>query len=575
MGHSCPILLFNNGISQDHLLTANNQADVRFVEANGGKVVVMSENEPDLGNEAPNENTDFAAPRPTSADETGAGPQVNPWGQPAPAAPAVPGASSVDPSTGADEPSAAQPPATEPAADPTTTNPTAPQPPAGQPSGASGVAPAPGAMPQPPPVATSYNPSLAWARPQQPHQPAPYPQAPQTQAMPGQPGGPTYGQPYGSTWSGSVPPPGPGGPGSAPSGAEQPGGAWRKAAVAAVAAAAIALGAGGVGGFVGYALHGSGSALQSTSSGSKNAAPVVDRSSLASIAAAIQPDVVVIQTSQGEGSGVVLSSDGYIVTNNHVVEGATNSSVKVTFNSGKSVQASIVGTDPKTDLAVVKVSGVSDLTFASWGNSDDAQVGDTVLAIGSPLGLQGSVTAGIISALHRTITVGGDQQSQFQAPTPQTTIGDAIQTDAPINPGNSGGALVDTNGKIIGINSAIATSGSTGNIGVGFAIPANRAKSVAQALITGGKVSHPYLGISVGDAQNGGAQVQSVQAGSPAEKAGLKVGDVVTKVGDRSVGNSEALVGAIQASSVGTKLNLTVQRNGSAQLVTVTVGESP
>jgi putative serine protease PepD len=246
--------------------------------------------------------------------------------------------------------------------------------------------------------------------------------------------------------------------------------------VATVAAAAIAVTAGGVGGFVGYALHpdNPSSPLQTAVSAPNNAAPVVDRSSLASIAASIQPTVVVIQTNSGEGSGVVLSQDGYIVTNNHVVAGARGT-VTVTFNSGKSVPATIVGTDPKTDLAVVKANATG-LTFASWDNSDDVQVGDTVLAIGSPLGLQGSVTAGIVSALHRTISVG---EQQTRAAAAQTTIGDAIQTDAPINPGNSGGALVDTNGKIIGINSAIATSGSNGNIGVGFAIPSNRAKAVA------------------------------------------------------------------------------------------------
>jgi putative serine protease PepD len=347
---------------------------------------------------------------------------------------------------------------------------------------------------------------------------------------------------------------------------------WRRAVVGLVAAATIALTAGGVGGFVGYAMHGNGSGLQTVSSGSKNAAPVVDRSSLASIAAAIQPDVVVIQTSDGEGSGVVISADGYIVTNNHVVDGS--STVKVTFNSGKVVQGNVVGTDPKTDLAVVKVSGVSNLKFAAWGNSDDAQVGDTVLAIGSPLGLQGSVTAGIISALHRTISVSGEQQSRFTAPTSQTTIGDAIQTDAPINPGNSGGALVDTNGKVIGINSAIATSGSSGNIGVGFAIPANKAKEVAQSLINGGKVSHPFLGVSVVDGPNGGAQVQSVQAGGPAANAGLQNGDVITKVGDRAISSGDDLVGAIQSSSVGSTLKLTIERNGATQTVNVTVGES-
>jgi len=345
--------------------------------------------------------------------------------------------------------------------------------------------------------------------------------------------------------------------------------------VAVVAAAAIALGAGGVGGFVGYALHGGSSPVQNTSaSAPKNAAPVIDRSSLAGIARGMQPAVVSIKTSVGEGSGVVISADGYIVTNNHVVADATGNAVEVTFNSGRILPAKIVGTDPKTDLAVVKTD-TTGLTFASFGDSDAVQVGDTVLAIGSPLGLQGSVTAGIVSALHRTITVGGEQQSQFQAPSATTTIGDAIQTDAPINPGNSGGALVDTNGKVIGINSAIATQGSSGNIGVGFAISANKAKSVSDQLIKGGKVSHPYLGISLGEAQNGGAQVQSVASGSPAASAGIKEGDVIVKVGDRTIATSEDLVGAIQSSSPGTKMDLTVVRNGSQSTVTATIGDQP
>jgi len=351
-------------------------------------------------------------------------------------------------------------------------------------------------------------------------------------------------------------------------------GTWRKAAVATVAGAAIALTAGGVGGFVGYALHPDDSPLQSTTAASKNAAPVVDRSSLATIAASVQPTVVVVETGSGEGSGVIVSADGYIVTNNHVVESASGGTVKVTFNSGKQVSAKVVGTDPKTDLAVVKAD-VTGLTNASWGNSDDVQVGDTVLAIGSPLGLQGSVTAGIVSALHRTITVGGDQQSPFDQGSARTTIGDAIQTDAPINPGNSGGALVNMKGEVVGINSAIATSGSNGNIGVGFAISANRAKAVTDQIIKGGKVSHPYLGISVGNAQNGGAQVQSVEPGSPAAKAGLQVGDVVTKVNNRTIAGQEDLVGAIQSSTVGSQLTLTVVRDGSERTITAAVGEQP
>jgi putative serine protease PepD len=351
---------------------------------------------------------------------------------------------------------------------------------------------------------------------------------------------------------------------------------WRRWAAGGAAGLVLALAVGGVGGYVGYALHGDNSSPFQSAVSSNGNAPVVDRSSLASIAASVQPTVVVIDTGNAEGSGVIITSDGYIVTNNHVVAAGNGTTVQVTFNSGKKVQARVVGTDPKTDLAVVKAD-VTGLTPATWGNSDNVNVGDTVLAIGSPLGLQGSVTAGIVSALHRTIQVGGEQQNQFEAPTAATTIGDAIQTDAPINPGNSGGALVNTEGKVIGINSAIATggSGSGGNIGVGFAISSNKARAVAEQLIKGGKVSHPYLGVSVGDAPNGGAQVQRVVSGGPAAKAGLQTGSVITKVNNTNIANSEDLVGAVQASSVGSKLKLAVTRNGSDQTITVTVGEAP
>ncbi len=353
-------------------------------------------------------------------------------------------------------------------------------------------------------------------------------------------------------------------------------GGVRRAVVATVAGAAIALTAGGVGGFVGYSLHDDGSPLQTfTNNDSQPAAPAVDRSSLAKIAADVQPTVVVIQTGNGEGSGVIISEDGYIVTNNHVVATASGNSVQVVFNSGKRVTASVVGTDPKTDLAVVKANDATGLKAATWGDSDSVQVGDTVLAIGSPLGLQGSVTAGIVSALHRTITVGDEQRSQFDTGGARTTIGDAIQTDAPINPGNSGGALVNLNGQVIGINSAIATSGSNGNIGVGFAISANRAKSVADQLIRGGKVSHPFLGVNVADAENGGARIAGIEPGSPAEQGGLRVGDVVTKIGDRQISGSEDLIGAIQAATVGTALQLTVMRDGAETAVNVVLVEAP
>jgi putative serine protease PepD len=302
----------------------------------------------------------------------------------------------------------------------------------------------------------------------------------------------------------------------------------------------------------------------------RNAAPVLERTSVAGVAAQVQPSIVDIATGSGEGSGVVISADGAILTNNHVLEGARGNSVDVTFNNGKTLKATIVGTDPAGDLAVVKAQGASGLTTAKFGDSDAVQVGDTVLALGSPLGLQGSVTAGIVSALHRTIDEGG-QQSGGAA---RRSLGDAIQTDAAINPGNSGGALVNLAGEVIGINTAIATSGQgAGNIGVGFAISSNKAKSTAEQLLKGGKVSHPYLGVQVGNG-DGGALITDVVAGGPAEKAGLRKGDLVTKIGSRTVNDSKALVGAVQAGKSGDQLLITIVRNGAEQQVTATLGES-
>ncbi len=511
------------------------------------------------------------------------------------------------------EPYGSASPWSRPDTDPSAPNPPAPQTPQGQTQPVPQTQPAPQASPEPQtspapafpsgsepvgytvqlpasydsgqPYPASY-PSSSYSSASYPQ--ASYPQASYPQSAYGQPASPyaqaSSGSPYGGggvppTYAGQtitgLPPMPPLGGDAKPA----PSTAWRRIVVAGVAAVALALVSGGVGGFVGYALHSAdgGNGLQNISAGDpKNAAPIIDRGSLASVAKAVQPAVVAVKTQGGEGSGVVISADGYIVTNNHVVASGSGSTVQVTFNSGKSISAKIVGTDPKTDLAVVKADATG-LVAATWADSDAIQVGDTVLAIGSPLGLEGSVTAGIISALHRTIQVGGDQQSPLQPRSAVTTIGDAIQTDAPINPGNSGGALVDTNGKVVGINSAIATSGSgsSGNIGLGFAISANKAKSVADQLIKGGKVSHPYLGVSLGDASDGGAQVQSVQAGSPAATAGVQEGDVVTKVDGRTISNSEELVGAIQTSSPGAKMNLTVMRNGSQSTVTVTIGDQP
>jgi putative serine protease PepD len=258
-----------------------------------------------------------------------------------------------------------------------------------------------------------------------------------------------------------------------------PVGQARRRVVSGAAVLALALTGGAVGGAVGYSLHSdAGLALVSSTT---SVAPVVDRSSLAGVAADVQPSIVDITTGSAEGSGIVITADGYIVTNNHVIEGAR--SVAVTLSSGEKVAATVVGTDSAHDLAVLKVDR-SGLAHASWADSDGVSVGDTVLALGSPLGLQGTVTSGIVSALHRTITVGEEQSTRYGSGS-STTIDDAIQTDAPINSGNSGGALVNTNGAVIGITSAIATAGSSGNVGVGFAIPSNVAKAVVDAIIAG------------------------------------------------------------------------------------------
>jgi putative serine protease PepD len=349
-----------------------------------------------------------------------------------------------------------------------------------------------------------------------------------------------------------------------------PGGAGRggRTALLAVGAVALALFSGAAGGLVVHQAQGSGS--QPTSVVTRGAAPQVDRSSVAGVAEAVVPSVVDITTTGvGEGSGVILSADGNIITNNHVVEGATNDQLKVTFSNGKTARATIVGTDPAGDLAVIKAQGVSGLTAAKFGDSDQMRVGDPVLAIGSPLGLQGSVSAGIISALHRTINASSERGGTARS------ISDALQTDAAINPGNSGGALVNLAGEVIGINTAIATSGqASGNIGVGFAISSNRAKAAAEQLLKGGKVSHPYLGVSLTDG-DGGALVADVVAESPAARGGLQRGDLVTKTDSTSITNAAAFTNVVQSHKVGDQLQLTVQRNGSTVQLTVTLGEKP
>ncbi|MFI6266991.1 trypsin-like peptidase domain-containing protein [Micromonospora sp. NPDC051006] len=344
-----------------------------------------------------------------------------------------------------------------------------------------------------------------------------------------------------------------------------------KFAGAGVAMFALMLGSGVAGGALALAIDGDGGGITRTYS----AAPVINGADLPRIAASVQDSVVSIATDNGEGSGVILSADGYVLTNNHVVASASGDTVRVVFADGKTAEAQIKGTDPKTDLAVVKANGVSGLKPATFGDSDAMQVGDQVLALGSPLGLQGSVTAGILSARERTIQAGEGGQQQQDPRQAASSIAGLLQTDAPINPGNSGGALVNTRGEVIGINTAIATSGqSTGNIGVGFAIPSNKAKDVAGKLQRGEKVSHPSLGVSVNMAEGGGALVAAVTQGSPAEKAGLQRGDVITRFGDKVINDSDDLVGAVQAGKVGDRVEVQYKRNGAESTATVTLAET-
>jgi putative serine protease PepD len=366
----------------------------------------------------------------------------------------------------------------------------------------------------------------------------------------------------------------------------------RRAAIAGLALA-CAVGGGAAGAAVGIAVHGGSSPTTLTSVGapaSTETAAQPQPGSYAAIAAKVLPSVVSIDVSgSGEedtGSGVIIRSDGYILTNNHVVAAAAQGgSVRVTFNDGSSTSASIVGTDATSDLAVIKVSRTG-LTAATLGDAGSAHVGDQVLAIGSPLGLSGTVTEGIISAKDRPVeTSDSQQQSLFGGGSPATTVIDAIQTDAAINPGNSGGALVDMAGRVIGINSAIATvggggfgGGQSGNIGVGFAIPINQAKVIAEQLITTGHASHSVLGVSIADATaNDGSDlvvVRQVSAGGPAQQAGLQVGDVITAVDGSRVSSADALVAAIRAKAPGTSVQITYQRGGTSHTVSVTLADA-
>ena len=349
---------------------------------------------------------------------------------------------------------------------------------------------------------------------------------------------------------------------------------------AVVAAALIAGVVGGGAGFGGaYALYGHGVGIpQLTSSPASSSALNATPGSVAAAAATATPSTVDIQVqlAQGssEGSGVILTADGNVLTNNHVVAGGGGNMV-VTLSDGSEHPATVVGTSPSYDLAVIKIQGVSGLTPAKLGQSADVKVGQQVVAIGSPQGLTGTVTTGIVSALNRTVQVQGENGSGVAY--------NGLQTDAPINPGNSGGPLVNLDGQVVGINSAIATTGqNNGSIGLGFAIPVDQARRVAQELMTTGSATKPVLGVqgSAGlEPRSGGsgAVIAAVQQGSPAAQAGLVPGDVVTKVGNDKVEDFTDLVARIGAHSPGEQVSLVVgnANGGGERTVQVTLGSQP
>ncbi|MCQ9352579.1 trypsin-like peptidase domain-containing protein [Corynebacterium sp. 153RC1] len=296
---------------------------------------------------------------------------------------------------------------------------------------------------------------------------------------------------------------------------------------------------------------------------SNEGATVAAAGSVEQVAAAVLPSVVSIQVSTrtgvSEGSGSIISGDGYVLTNNHVVSGAADGAaqVVVTLNDGRDLLADFVAGDGNTDVAVIKIRDVADLPVMSFGDSSSLQVGQEVVAIGSPLGLSATVTSGIVSAMNRPVRAGGSN-------TGESTLIDAIQTDAAINPGNSGGPLVDMNGNLVGMNSVIASlssgSDSSGSIGLGFAIPANFARRVADQLIATGQVTHPMLGVQLNPNSNvRGAMISEVTPGGPSEAAGLQAGDVVTRINDRSIDSTDALIAAVRSSEFGQAVTLVVE----------------
>ncbi|MEU6557353.1 trypsin-like peptidase domain-containing protein [Streptomyces sp. NPDC046915] len=358
-----------------------------------------------------------------------------------------------------------------------------------------------------------------------------------------------------------------------------------------VGALALAVVSGGVGGAVGAYLEREGGTgtVRLPQAGKEPAGRPAD--SVAGIAARALPSVVTLHVKgsdeQDTGTGFVLDARGHILTNNHVVEpAAADGAITVTFSGGDTAKARIIGRDTGYDLAVVQVSGVRGLTPLPLGNSDNVRVGDPVVAIGAPFDLAGTVTSGIISATERPITAGGEQGDGSDV-----SYVDALQTDAPINPGNSGGPLLDSRARVVGINSAIRSAdsgadsgdGQAGSIGLGFAIPVNQARRVAEELINTGKATHPVIGVTLdmdyaGDGARigtkGGNGGPAVTVGGPGDRAGLDAGDVITAVDGKAVHSGDELIVRTRAHRPGDHLRLTVRRDSRTREVSLVLGSS-
>jgi putative serine protease PepD len=340
--------------------------------------------------------------------------------------------------------------------------------------------------------------------------------------------------------------------------------------VAGVAALVLLVGglSGGLGGYLGYTFANESSSVSSLdtprpASQTSNTAP----GSVEDVANKMLQSVVQIQvvtkSGAGEGSGFIISSSGQIVTNNHVIEGAaTGGDIKVVFQDGKTASAKVLGRDPSSDIAVIQADGVSNLPVVQLGNSGDLKIGQGVVAIGSPFELSGTVTSGIVSSLNRPVSAGGD------ARTSQATVLNAIQTDAAINPGNSGGPLVNMQGQVVGINSAIyspnQSGGQAGSVGIGFAIPMDQARRTIDEIVKSGKPKQTVLGVKVESTEQG-AKISEITAGGAAEKAGLKAGDVIAKFGDRRIDESDTLVAAVRSKAPGDKVTITLSDNRTVE----------